>query len=254
MQSDELQKLFRIKYGEVSETGWRPRLRHYFHYFTPDDCYEAVVAQAVNTHTRWLDVGCGRELFPNNKPLARLLADRCRLLVGLDPDETVHDNPYIHAQVKSTLQEYHTRQMFDLITLRMVAEHITEPHTAIPALTRLTRPGGRVIVYTVFKWSPISLLSRFIPFALHHPCKRLLWQTEVQDTFPVVYQMNTRRSLARLFTAAGFCERAFYYLDDCRTFARFRCLNFLELLLYKGLQTFRVHYPEVCLLGVYERQ
>jgi 2-polyprenyl-3-methyl-5-hydroxy-6-metoxy-1,4-benzoquinol methylase len=252
-QEHELQALLRSKYGDVSTTGWRPRMRHRFGYYTPDDYYEAIVDRAVGTHTQWLDVGCGRELFPSNKPLARRLAERCQVLVGLDPDGTLYENPYVHERVKSTLQNYRTQQTFDLITLRMVAEHLTEPRAAVSALARLTKPGGKVIVYTVCKWSPVSVLSYLVPFALHHPCKRLLWQTEAKDTFPVAYQMNTRRSLTRLFATAGFCEHTFYYLDDCRTLARFRPLHFLELLTYKSLQLLHVRYPEVCLLGVYER-
>jgi SAM-dependent methyltransferase len=249
----ELYELFCAKYGDLSASGWRPRMRYRFRYFTPDDYYEAIVARSVTPHTQWLDVGCGRELFPGNQPLARRLAGRCSLLVGLDPDNTLHANPYVHQRIKCTLQEYRPQRTFDLITLRMVAEHITAPQIAMAALGRLTRPGGRVIVYTVSKWSPVSLLSRLLPFPLHHPCKRLLWQTEAQDTFPVVYAMNTRRTLRRLFTGAGFVEHQFYYLDDCRTFARFRSLQFAELVTYKILQASRLPYPEVCLLGIYER-
>src|SRR2546430_8828263 len=83
----DLQEVFRIKYGELSTTGWAPRMRFRFNYFSPDDYYETIVAKLVYEGCLWLDVGCGRNIFPSNRSLARLLADRCGLLVGVDPAE-----------------------------------------------------------------------------------------------------------------------------------------------------------------------
>jgi hypothetical protein len=65
--------------------------------------------------------------------------------------------------------------------------------------------------------------------------------------------MNTRRQLARLFSAAGFREAHFAYLDDCRLLARFRFLNLCELAAWRLWKTLGLKYPENCLLGVYER-
>lgn len=89
----DLETLFRIKYGEPDATGPSPRARYRLDYFTPDDLYEATVAKLVDERTDWSDVGCGRDLFPGNRPLARLLAGRCRTLVGIDPDDTLEENP-----------------------------------------------------------------------------------------------------------------------------------------------------------------
>jgi hypothetical protein len=124
----------------------------------------------------------------------------------------------------------------------------------VAALARLVRRGGKVVIYTVNQWTPIAVASWLVPFGLHHPVKRLLWRTEERDTFPVTYRMNTRRRLASLFKTQGFRETTFTYLDDCRTFHRFRSLHRLELRTWRFLQRFRLRYPETCLLGVYERQ
>jgi hypothetical protein len=110
-----------------------------------------------------------------------------------------------------------------------------------------------VVIYTVNRWSPASLISRVVPFGLHHPIKHMLWKTEEKDTFPVAYRMNTRRRLRRLFEGHGFREVAFNYLDDCRTFAGSRPLLFMELSVRRGLNALGLRYPENCLLGVYER-
>jgi hypothetical protein len=135
----------------------------------------------------------------------------------------------------------------------MVAEQIEHPPTALESLTRLTRPGGIVVVYTVNKWSPISVISRVVPFGLHHAIKHRLWKTEEKDTFPVVYRMNTGRQLRRLFEGNGFREVGFSYLDDCRTFGNTRWLHQLELTARRWLRAVGLRYPENCLLGIYER-
>jgi hypothetical protein len=135
----------------------------------------------------------------------------------------------------------------------MVAEHIDQPDRALTSLARLTKPGGRVVVYTVDGWSPVSLVAWLAPFKLHHVVKRLLWGTEEKDTFPVAYQMNTRRRLRQLFDKHGFREAYFAYLPDCCAFYRFPYLHSLELLAWRSLKTFGIPYPENCLLAVYQR-
>lgn len=136
----------------------------------------------------------------------------------------------------------------------MVAEHISEPTEAVAALARLTRPGGRVLIYTVNRWSPASIAAWLTPFRLHHPIKRVLWGTEEKDTFPVAYRMNTRSALGTHFDRNGFCEEYFAYTPDCRTTFRFPLLHGFELLLSKALCRIGATYPENCLLAMYRRQ
>jgi 2-polyprenyl-3-methyl-5-hydroxy-6-metoxy-1,4-benzoquinol methylase len=249
----DLQEVFRLKYGNTQTNGWGPRMRLYFNYFTPDDYYEVMVAKLVTNGSSWLDVGCGRNIFPDNHSLARLLTDRCRLVVGVDPDGTIEENPFVHQRFKSTIEEFYSNEEFDLITLRMVAEHVANPESVVASLFRLTKPGGKVVICTVNKWSLVSVITRLIPFNFHHPIKKILRKTEDKDTFPVMYRMNTRKILAQLFEKQGFQECYFSYLDDCRTFARFRGTLFMELSCRSLLYVGGIKYPENCLLSVYSK-
>ncbi len=246
-----MQDVHRFKYGNPPDRGWTPRLRDRFGYSSPDDWYEAMLFHLVGPETVWLDVGCGRNIFPFNPAGASHLAKRCRHLVGIDPSDNVLDNPFVHERAQCLLQEYRSDTVFDLITMRMVAEHVDEPAAAMDALSRLVRPGGRVVVYTVAKFSPVSVVSALTPLSMHHVAKRFLWGAEERDTFPVAYKMNTRHTLRTLFQGAGFAEEAFFYLDDCRSFGRWKVLAALELTLWKGLRRIGLRYPEACLLGIY---
>jgi 2-polyprenyl-3-methyl-5-hydroxy-6-metoxy-1,4-benzoquinol methylase len=251
---NDLEQVFRLKYGDDPlALDWGPRIRWRFGYFSPDEHYEAVVNRLVIPGCDWLDVGCGRNIFPSNRPLAKLLAQRCALLVGVDPDETINDNDLVHERVRQSIEDYHTSRTFDLVTLRMAAEHVADPGRTLTTLARLTRRGGKVVIYTVNRWSPVPILTWLVPFQLHHLPKRVLWRTDPKDTFPVAYRMNTRKTLRRLFEEHGFSESEFRYLDDCRTLMRFRATLILELSLWRCLRALWLTYPENCLLGVYER-
>ena len=250
---EELEAVFVQKYGALDSLNWSPALRWKFDYFNPDDVYEAVMNQLVGDDTRWLDVGCGRNIFPSNPKLSQILADRAALLVGLDPDETLNDNPYVHEKFLCTMEEFEDERRYDLVTMRMVAEHVAQPQELMRSLSRVTAPGGRVVVYTVFKYSPVPIITSLVPFKLHNPAKRILWGTEPEDTFPTCFRMNTRGTLAELFGQHGFTESRFLRLDDCRTFSGFKPLAWLELTMRRFFAALGLQYPEHCLLGIYEK-
>jgi SAM-dependent methyltransferase len=250
----ELMAVFDMKYRREPELGWGPKMRLRFGYFNPDDYYEAVVAKLVNEGSWWADVGCGRDIFPSNAPLARLLADRSAFLFGIDPDPNIRDNPYITEGFEGLVEACETDYRFDVITLRMVAEHITDPDRAVKKLAELTKPGGVVVVYTPNRWAPVSIVASLVPNRLHYSFKRLVWDAEERDTFPTAFKLNTRSALARHFGVHGMQEVYFAYLDDCRTFSGFRVLSVLELSIQRMLRSLGLRYPENCLLGVYRKK
>jgi 2-polyprenyl-3-methyl-5-hydroxy-6-metoxy-1,4-benzoquinol methylase len=246
-------EIYRLRTSRNKTPGWSPRLRQRFGYFTPDECYEAMMLQLINSGADWIDVGCGHDLFPFNQPLAELLSARCRLLVGVDPSSNIEKNNLVHEKAKCTIEEYHTKRQFDVISLRMVAEHIADPEAAIAAFSRLTKPGGRVVIYTVSKWAISSLVAAATPIGFHHLVKAVLWRARPEDTFPTVYRMNTRARLRQLFATGGFHEEEFLYLDDCRTLGGWRIGSMLELSARRAFRAFGLPYIDVCILGVYRK-
>ena len=118
------------------------------------------MASLVTPGCHWLDVGSGAALFPENPKQSQQLASRCGLLVGVDPDGSLDDNPYLDRRARCVLEDFNPGEQFDVVTLRLVAEHLTEPEAALAALHRLVRGGGKVVVYTIHRWSPRTLLRR----------------------------------------------------------------------------------------------
>jgi hypothetical protein len=251
--NEELQSYFFDKYGSRGELGENPALRLRHRFVSADDYYEVLVGKLVQPGARWLDVGCGRDVFPSNYRGAKRLAERCTTFVGVDPDENVHENDLLTDRFQGPIEEFDTDQKFDLITLRMVAEHVRQPEQTVAKLAELTASGGLVVIYTPWKWAPMSVAANIVPFEHHNRLKRLIWDTDARDTFPTVYKMNTRRDLQTLFEDHGFDEAFFCRLDDCSVFAKHAALNTLEIALRNGLRKLGLMYPEHCLVAVFKR-
>lgn len=254
LSQDELLAIYKVKYFRVGEPGWGPRMRLSFNYFLPDDYYEALVAKIVRAGCTWADVGCGRDIFPSNPDLARELCGKAEYVLGVDPDENIKQNRYIHESFLGAIEDCATDRQFDVITLRMVAEHIARPERAIGRISEMLKPGGRLVIYTPHKWTPMAMAASVVPFRFHNALKRILWQTEARDTFPTTYKLNTRRDLALHTAACGLTEMQFLLLDDCSVTNRFRVLNWLELGMRSVLRSQGVGHPERCILAVYEKR
>ncbi len=242
-----------MKHDTSNKLGWGPELRKKMGYFTPDDQYEGLLYSLVKDETDWLDVGCGRDIFPSNYRCAKYLSDKCNILVGVDPSGNIWENDLVHEKHQSDMESFCTDRKFDLITLRMVAEHVANPDAFVQKLAELAKPNGEVGLYTVYKWAPSSIAAALTPLSTHHKIKKILWGTEEKDTFPTKYKMNTRRVLREVFSKNGFLETQWIRLDDCRMFGSYKALNSFELYLWKFLKKFGIPYPEYCIAGVYKK-
>lgn len=250
---DDLMSIYDVKYYREGEPGWSPKMRLSFGYFTPDDYYEALVAKLVTPGCDWADIGCGRDIFPRHPDLARQLGARAGFVYGIDPDDNVKENPFITERFHGVVEDCDTPRKFDLVTMRMVAEHIVDPDRAIKKISDLLKPGGLTVIYTPHKWAPMSVIASIIPFSLHHPLKRLIWDAEARDTFPTAYKLNTHKDLLHHTSRNGLAEKSYRHLDDCRVLTRYRWLNYGELTLQKALRSVGLGYPEKCILGVYQK-
>lgn len=248
-------ELFRRHYGDPHNHGFRVRVRKRFGYFTPEQWYQAVVDQFVSDGAKWIDVGGGRSIFPQNPQLSRELAVRCARLVAIDPSDNLDQNEFANERVKTTIEEYKTDQRFDIATMRMVAEHVERPDIVVRSLAQLVKSKGHVIVYTPNRWSVGSIAASVIPNRWHHKLTRLVSSSRKEENvFPTFYKMNTRKRLRALFEGADFKEVSFAYLDDCALFQRYRITCVVELSMWKVLHLLGITYPENNLLGIYQRQ
>lgn len=245
--------VFRYTYGRKPK-GWGPRIRKEYNYCTPEDYYQASIVSILKKNDKWLDIGSGRDIFPSNKRLAKILTSRAKETVGVDPSPNVNDNELLDRAYLGFTDKVEEENYYNLITLRMVAEHVADPDELVRQIARVSASGAHVIIYTIFKWSPISLITKFTPFWVHHAPKRFFWGVEERDTFPVEYKMNTKPELDNVFFKNGFENECFLHLDDCRTLTKYKLGLRSELYARKVLNFLNLHYPEVCILSIYRKK
>ena len=88
---------------------------------------------------------------------------------------------------------------FDLVLLRFVAEHISDPPRAISEIERVLKPGGQVLILTTNLSSPFIFVPRFLlPYSLRRSLMKHLFQVDDEDIFPTYHRMNTHKSLSNL--------------------------------------------------------
>ena len=170
------------------------------------EAYASLIAEHFRPHTAWLDAGCGSRLLENDMdPLEGWLGTQCKSLFGMDVAVTSHRN------IKSLLQGSLYQLPFldsslDLITCRMVVEHLHRPQLAFSEVARCLRPGGACIVMTRFL-GITSLRKRNRDQAIagqSAPSDRASYPSRSdEDIFPVRYKANTMGRLTRLLTASG---------------------------------------------------
>ncbi|MEO1529728.1 MAG: class I SAM-dependent methyltransferase [Planctomycetota bacterium] len=158
--AEDLRSCVDAKVGGFEKLGPGPKRRASYGYYLPAEVYECLVDKMVTPETEWLDVGGGKTVFPQNPGLAQTLADRCMHLAAVDPSDNIATNPYAHETQQALLEDYDTERKFDLITMRMVIEHVADPSSFMAKLHDLLKPGGTCIALTVWKYSPVNLARR----------------------------------------------------------------------------------------------
>jgi 2-polyprenyl-3-methyl-5-hydroxy-6-metoxy-1,4-benzoquinol methylase len=65
-----------------------------------------------------------------------------------------------------SIEDYETQESFDVVTMKMVVEHIRHPSRVVTALARLVKPSGKVVIFAPNRFSPISIGATLVPSSL----------------------------------------------------------------------------------------
>lgn len=144
-----VKRVFRFTYGR-DPIGDGPRIRKKFSYFTPEDYYQASVVACLKKSDKWLDIGCGRNIFPSNARLTKVLTSRAKEAVGVDPSPNVLENTFLDRAYQGYADSVKEENYYDLVTLRMVAEHVADPAALVNQIDRVSANGAHVIIYTIY--------------------------------------------------------------------------------------------------------
>jgi SAM-dependent methyltransferase len=165
------------------------------------------VSEHLSADTIWLDAGCGSRLLEEDmEPLENCLVTRCRSIFGMDLDVAFNRN--INSLLRGSIYQLPLADnSLDLITCRMVVEHLDEPREAFTEVARCLRPGGAFVVMTpnLLNYGILgnAVATKVMPEKLR---LRIVHATDSRadpDIFPVRYKANTMRRLINLLGDSG---------------------------------------------------
>jgi SAM-dependent methyltransferase len=158
---------------------------------------------------RWLDIGCGRRLFPKWMPDAEkeqaALQNSMKATFGLDPDiASLRDNRFVRYRVvgdSGSLPFADTS--FDILTANMVVEHIAQPQALLGEVSRVLKPQGIFLFHTPNALSYATLMARIVPEGLKVRLINFFEDRKAEDVFPTLYRMNTPGRIVELSRSAS---------------------------------------------------
>lgn len=171
------------------------------------EAYGRFVSEHLCASSVWLDAGCGTRLLESDlDALETWLAIHCKTIIGMDLRVTSHRN--IKYLVQGSVDHLpFADNSLDLVTCRMVVEHLENPAKAFAEIGRCLRPDGALVVLT-----PNLRNYGIFGNAVATRLLREEWRLKLvqssdargkEDIFPVRYRANTMPRLVRLLRQAG---------------------------------------------------
>jgi len=166
---------------------------------TDPDCrprweiFDTLIAQLAGKNKRCLNVGAGtKEEFD----LAGLFKS------AIDTDILYPDN--VKERKVTFLQSDIINlpfkdKSFDLVLLRFVVEHISDPEEAFQEINRILSPDGKVLIITTNLTSPVIFIPKiFLPYRLRKWLLKIIFRAQDDDIFPTYHRINTKRAYRKL--------------------------------------------------------
>jgi 2-polyprenyl-3-methyl-5-hydroxy-6-metoxy-1,4-benzoquinol methylase len=169
--------------------------------------YLDTIGPAMAPGVRWLDLGCGHQVFAEwmSSEETEVIA-RAALFVGVDvdvPGLQAHrnlKNPVLGSLTSLPFSD----GAFELVTANMVVEHLDQPQIVLNEIRRILRPGGRFIFHTPNVRCFSIRIASWLPQFLKNILIRFLEGRREHDVFKTFYRMNTPEAVEELGQEADF--------------------------------------------------
>jgi SAM-dependent methyltransferase len=201
--------------------------------------YLDVLRREIPLHCRWLDIGCGHQLFGSwMTDEERELASRAQEFIGIDLDQAgIAKHQNLHFRVIGNLEKMpFPSGRFDVVTANMVIEHIERPDLVFAEVSRVLRNGGTFIFHTPNRNSLHNTILRKLPQAIKNKLAQILEGRKEEDIFPAYYRANTVKEISRLCSRYSFDAKTIDLFSSTAQTAALGPLAIPELFFLRVLQ------------------
>jgi ubiquinone/menaquinone biosynthesis C-methylase UbiE len=169
--------------------------------FSPENVFAEKLREIIAPGDCVLDAGCGTGKFFG---FDFVRAAGC-LLVGTDLREAVNVNSEMDFCIRSELNRLpFSDASFDVVSCRLVIEHVDFPNMVLKEFYRVLKPGGRLAILTPNLLHYFGVAASLTPHWFHLWFNSRVRGFDQEDIFPTRYRANTRRRLRRLILESGF--------------------------------------------------
>lgn len=220
--------------------------------------YARLLRATLAERGRWLDVGCGHDVFPPWFPQRHRQIDlpvSRGVAVGIDLDlAALRRHSLFRLRTQGDIQALpFCDGAFDLVTANMVLEHVEEPAALFREVSRVLAPGGRFVVHTPNASGYTTLLTKLVPRRARSRVASLIQGREPCDVYPTHYRANSDSALKALGSSSGLTMRRLTYVQSSPQMTLIPILTLIEMLFIRVLYLERLSRWRPCLLAELEK-
>jgi SAM-dependent methyltransferase len=203
------------------------------------EIYADELDRLVRTETRWLDAGCGHQVFPFQPVRESSLVRRASLAVGTDVAEaSLRKHEAIERLVVAGLERLPYRDAsFTLVSCNMVAEHLERPEAVFREFARVLKLDGHVVIHTPNAWSYFVNAARVLPASYRQRLAARFDGRPASDVFPTFYRANSPIRIRALLRKVGFHDVRCRMVANDPVIQGLPVLTLLELLFIRATMT-----------------
>jgi SAM-dependent methyltransferase len=205
--------------------------------------YLDAIRPRISPGCRWLDLGCGHQLFPEFMSAEeQALAARSPFLVGIDMvSGDVKRHRALAGRVAGNVESLpFAPESFDLVTANMVIEHVADPRALLEQVFDVLRRDGLFVFHTPNRNCALIRMARLVPQEIKNKIILLLENRREEDVFPTQYRMNTAEAIRSAAAFAGFEVLDVKQLNSGATTALLGPLSIFELVYLRILENPRL--------------
>ena len=199
---------------------------------SPELFFEQCVKRTVQPGDRLLDAGCGLGKF-FSFDFAKEIG--CQI-TGVDVQQDLALNPNLHYRVQADLITLpFSNESFDVITCRLVVEHLADPAAALNEFHRVLKPGGRLAIFTPNLLHYFGAAARLTPHWFHLWFNSRIRGFDHDDIFRTHYRASTQRRLNTLLFSSGFSRADVTLIEGAPDVLAFNSFLYGLGTIYEGL-------------------